>query len=201
MSGRDPQARLAPALAWVARLPLLGDRELAGLLGVHEQDVRAARLELERRCWTDWIVPGAPGLAPRRLSYLRPGALAPLAEAAGVPAEQLPERAAVRRSQLLERATRVEITAAVNRFLANVAAAARDAGDELADARSLPLAGAAADRLVAPGRRGLRVRARRQVVGSVLRRVGSRRGAGRPPPRACCALAHRRCLHSRGVGR
>ena len=140
MSGEELDRLLASAIEWLARLPLCGERELAQLLGVHEQDARAVRHELERRGWVDWIVPGTAGLEPRRLCFLREEAGRALAEhaRAGEPAlRELP----LRERDVLDRVARVEITAGVNRLFADLASALQGTGIELADARSLPTRG------------------------------------------------------------
>ena len=137
------EARAARALEWIVRLPLLGEFELARLLGVDEVDAARVRLALERAGWTEWCAPGSPALAPGRLSLLREGAAAGVARLLGVEAAELPAHVPARRSDLLERIARVEITAGVNRFLAALAASPGVPGLVLEDARSLPLAGPA----------------------------------------------------------
>ena len=135
-----PDARLARALEWITRLPLLGEPELARLLGIDEGDARRLRLALERRGWVEWFVPGSDALRPRRLSFVREAALPDLARALRLGPRALAAHLAVRRSDVLERIVRVEVTASVNRFFAEFAAAPGPAPLELEEARSLPLA-------------------------------------------------------------
>ena len=132
-------SRLDRALEWVARLPLLGEAELALLLGAPEREARALRLELERLGWTEWLVPGEPGLPGERLSCVREAALPELARRLGVAEGELPAHVPVRRADVLDRIVRVGTAAGVNRFLAELAADPGVPGVELEDARSLPL--------------------------------------------------------------
>ena len=149
-----PDARLARALEWITRLPLLGEPELARLLGIGEGDARRLRLALERRGWVEWFVPGSDALRPRRLSFVRESALPDLARALRMGPPALATHLAVRRSDILERIVRVEITASVNRFFAELAAAPRSPRLELEDARSLPLALLPGERWWPPGVQG-----------------------------------------------
>ena len=152
---RRHEALLAPALEWLARLPLCGDRELGGLLGIDERDARRLIHELTRRGWLDSIEPGSPELDRRRRAFVREEALVGLDAASDAPPDDLVRRWPVRRRDVLERATRVEITAGVNRLLAELAATVTNRGlAELADARSLPLAAAPPDRWWLPGVHG-----------------------------------------------
>ncbi len=152
MSG--PEARAARALEWIMRLPLLGEPELAWLLGVDVADVPVLRHALERAGWTESFVPGSSALRPRRLSFVREEALTDLARLLRVEPEALSAHLPVRRSDLLARIVRVEITAGVNRFLAALAGAPGAPGLELEDARSLPLAARPRERWWLPGVEG-----------------------------------------------
>ncbi|MEX2230187.1 MAG: replication-relaxation family protein, partial [Dehalococcoidia bacterium] len=105
--------------------------------GVHVQDARALRHELERRGWVDWIVPGAPGLEPRRLCFVREEAAEALAERIGTEEEGVRDLS-FRTRDVLDRVVRVEITAGVNRFFADLASSLQGTGLDLVDARSLP---------------------------------------------------------------
>ena len=147
-------SRGARALGWIARLPLLGEPELALLLGVHEAEARSLRHALEREGWVEWVVPGSDALRKRRLSFVPEAALTELARALGTERAELPEHAPVRRADVLDRVVRVETAAAVNRFLAELAASPGAAGAVLDDARSLPLAGPARGRWWPPGVEG-----------------------------------------------
>ncbi len=133
-------AHLARALEWVARLPLLGEPELARLLGVDEPDARALRLALERLGWVEWVVARDGGLAPDRLSFVREAALPALARLLPVEEDALAARVPARRGDILARIVRAGTTARVNRFLAELAANPGIPHVELEDARSLPLA-------------------------------------------------------------
>jgi DNA-binding MarR family transcriptional regulator len=145
------KTRLARALEWSARLPLLGEPELARLLGIDAADAPRVRLELERRGWIEWFVPGTYALRQRRLSFVREGAVAGLARALRIERVELPRHVAVRRTDVLDRIVRVEITAWVNRFFADLAVSPGLPRLELADARSLPLALSVHERWWPPG--------------------------------------------------
>ena len=116
----EPQ--LARALEWVASLPLLGDRELAGLVGVDERDARHLREELGRRGWVEWVTPRSDGVHARPLSLVRDGALPPLADWLGVDPGELRAAWPVGRNASLERICRLEVVQGVNRLLAMLAA-------------------------------------------------------------------------------
>ena len=148
------ETRLTHALEWIARLPLLGEPELARLLGIDTADAPGMRLELERRGWIEWFVPGTYALASRRLSFVREEAMAELARALRVEEAELPHHLAARRADVLERIVRVETTAWVNRFFADLATSPGLPQLELADARSLPLALSARERWWLPGVEG-----------------------------------------------
>lgn len=143
--------RLLGALGWIARLPLLGEPELARLLGILAADAPRLRLELERRGWVDWILPGTHALDARRLAFVREEALPALAVASGLAEAELPRHLPVRRTDLLERVVRVETAAWLNRFVADLAAAPGLPALELADARSLPFGLPASERWWLPG--------------------------------------------------
>ncbi|MCY4639610.1 MAG: replication-relaxation family protein [Chloroflexi bacterium] len=149
-----PDRRLARTLEWVVRLPLLGDAELARLLGVGEPDARALRHALERRGWIDRVVVREPGLPAERLSFVREGALAELARLLDVGEAALAVRIPARRGELLGRIVRAGTTVRVNRFLAHLAAGPGAVGLELEDARSLPLSLRRSERWWPPGVEG-----------------------------------------------
>ncbi|MEZ4503156.1 MAG: hypothetical protein R3C39_11065 [Dehalococcoidia bacterium] len=133
--------RLVQALAWIARLPLCGDPELAGLIGVDGHDARRLIHELARRGWVETVEPGSPELELRRLAFVREDAIPALAAALCLDPAEIAGALPVRLRDTLERITRVEITVGVNRVLAGLAADVQRSGlAELADARSLPLA-------------------------------------------------------------
>ena len=152
MRGRE--THLARALEWIARLPLLGEPELACLLGIDIADAPGVRIELERRGWIEWFVPGTYALRPRRLSFVREEAIAELAGALRIAEAELPHHLTARRADMLDRIVRVEITAWVNRFFADLATSPGVRQMELADARSLPLALSARERWWPPGVEG-----------------------------------------------
>lgn len=134
------EPHLARALEWVASLPLLGDRELAGLVGVDERDARHLREELGRRGWVEWVTPRSDGVHARPLALVRDEALPPLADWLGVDPGELRAAWPVGRNASLERICRLEVVQGVNRLLAMLAAQLRAANDgELDAARSTPL--------------------------------------------------------------
>ena len=149
---RDEGARLQRALAWVARLPLCGEPELAGLLGVDEDDARRLVHALSSRGWVETVAAASPELAPRRLALLRPEAAPALAAACGWDLASLAGAAPVRPRDLAGRVARLEIACGLNRFLAGLAEdLGRSGVARLADARSLPLALPPAKRWWLPG--------------------------------------------------
>jgi len=149
---RRDLGRLPRTLVWLARLPLCGEPELARLLGVDEHAARRETHELAKRGWVESIEPGSPELELRRLSFVREEALPTLATALGVALADLPRALPVRLKDTLDRLARVEITAGVNRFFADLAADVRTSAlAELVDARSLPLAVSAPERWWPPG--------------------------------------------------
>jgi hypothetical protein len=144
---RPDGTRPARTLEWIARLPLCGEPELAGLLGADPIDVRHLVHELATRGWVESMVPGSPELELRRLSLVRDEAVPALAAALDLAPADVPRRAPVRLKDVLNRVSRVEITAGVNGFLANLASSLRRSGiAELVDARSLPLAAPVGER-------------------------------------------------------
>jgi len=130
----------AAALTWLARLPLLGDEELALLLGAPAYRGLEIRLSLERLGWVEWLVPGTEAIAQRRLSFLRPDALPALATALGTDLDLLVQQVPVRERDVHDRIGRLVTTAWVNRFVAGLANSPDLADAEVVDARSLPLA-------------------------------------------------------------
>lgn len=129
------------AMEWIARLPLLGEHELALLLGAHDVDAAALRHHLDRDGWIESIRLGSPEIDLRPLAFVRDGALPALAEALGTTPRDLKTHAPFRRADILDRVARVEIAAGANRFLAELARALRDEPSfALTDARSLPMA-------------------------------------------------------------
>ena len=152
---RDEQERLARALEWVARLPLCGDRELAGLLGVDERDARRLAGALAARGWVETVPALSPELDARRLAILRAGASPALAAACGRDPASLAGAAPVRPRDLARRIAALETCVSVNRLLADLAEGLASSGvARLADARSLPLALAPARRWWLPGVEG-----------------------------------------------
>ena len=131
-------APLLPALAWLARLPLLGDRELGQLLGVGEREAARRRRELERRGWVEWVLPDSRQVQPRRRSLLRPGALPALAELLGRPPEEIARLVAARPREALIAIAATEAAVGVNALLAGLAREPGEPDVALADARRLP---------------------------------------------------------------
>ena len=132
---------LTRAIEWIARLPLCGEPELAGLLDVDEYRARRLIHELAKRGWIETLEPGSPELELRRLAAVREEALPALAAALCLDPAQLAGLLPVRASDTLERVTRVATTVGVNRFIAALATDSRQSGlAELIDGRSLPLA-------------------------------------------------------------
>lgn len=137
----------ARAVGWLVRLPLSGEREVAGLLGVDEHDARRMLHGLALRGWIDSVEPGSPELERRRRYFVAEAAIAAWCAAREVTVATLAERAPVGRNDLLRRLARAEITTAVNRLCAAVARDLRRVGlAELVDVRSLPLRGPAVAR-------------------------------------------------------
>jgi len=136
------EQRLIAALAWIVRLPLLGDIELARLMGIGEIDARHLRTELDRRGWVEWIAPRVAELDERRrAAFLRAEALADLATCSGFAAEEIARRAPVRDADVLTRIPRIGEVTAVNWLLSGLAAELRERGEmTLMDACSLPVA-------------------------------------------------------------
>ena len=134
------------ALEWLARLPLLGDEELAQLLDVHELDAAKLRLHLDRLGWLEWVVPGSSELRARRLSFVREEAAAPLAAMLKIAREDLSRHFALRPHDLFARIAAMETAVGINRLFAELAEDAGVGGLELVDARALPASGSAADR-------------------------------------------------------
>ncbi len=138
---RDEAARLARSLEWIARLPLCGEPELAGLLGVDEHDARRLIHLLAAQGWVETVAAASPELEPRRLAVLRDEAVPALAAACGRDLASLAGAVPVRPRDLSSRVARLEITACLNRFAADLADDLESSGiAQLADARSLPLA-------------------------------------------------------------
>ena len=152
---RDEPARLARALEWIARLPLCGEPELARLLGVDEHDARRLIHLLSAQGWVETVAAASPELEPRRLAVLRDEAVPALAAACGRDLASLAGAVPLRPRDLSSRVARLEITACVNRFLADLADDLESSGiAELADARSLPLALPPAERWWLPDTEG-----------------------------------------------
>ncbi|MQA00409.1 MAG: hypothetical protein GEU80_13960 [Dehalococcoidia bacterium] len=148
-------AQPARALEWVARLPLLGDPELAGLLGVAPEDARRLLHGLTKLGWTESVEPGSPELEPRRLWLVRIEALPALAAMLGLSPSALVQAAPVRRRDGFERIARVGLAVGVNRFFADLAADVRRSGaTRLVEARSVPTAMPRRERWWLPGTDG-----------------------------------------------
>ncbi|MEZ4554829.1 MAG: replication-relaxation family protein [Dehalococcoidia bacterium] len=160
--------RLSGTLDWIVRLPLLGDRELGHLLGVHERDAHRLRLDLERRGWVESIVPRVEGLEERRLAVLRVEAISPLAEALSIGTDGVARLLPVRRRDTLGRLATLQVSAWMNRFAADLAST-HGLPAVIADARSLPLAGRPSERWWLPGTSAyLCLRSGRQYAPSLL---------------------------------
>ncbi len=149
-----PGSRASPALEWIARLPLLGEPELARLLGIEEVDARGVRRLLERQGWIEWFVPGTDAIEQRRLSFVREEAMPELAAAGDIAQIALPAHLPVLRRDTLARIARVELTASVNRFFSELTAWPDLPRLELEDARSLPLTASPAERWWLPALEG-----------------------------------------------
>lgn len=130
---------LARVLGWLARLPLCGESELAGLLGGHHLDMRRLAHELALRGWVESVEPGSPELERRRRYFVRWQAAPTFAGVTGC--SKPPQHYPMRRQDILKRLARFETVIGVNRLLADLATHARRSGRcELSDARSLPVA-------------------------------------------------------------
>ena len=129
----------AAALSWLARLPLLGEEELAQVVGVPAHHGPKIRLSLERLGWIEWIVPASHAVAQRRLSFVRAEVLPDLATALGTDPDGVAQNVPVRERDVSDRIGRLVTTACVNRFVAGLAGSPDLAGAHVADARSLPL--------------------------------------------------------------
>ncbi|MCY4639834.1 MAG: replication-relaxation family protein [Chloroflexi bacterium] len=152
---RDEAARLARALEWIVRLPLCGDRELAGLMGVDEHDARRLIHLLAAQGWVETVAAASPELEPRRLAVLRGAAVPALAAACGRDLASLAGAVPARPRDLAGRLAALETSARVNRFLAELASDLESSGiARLDDARSLPLALPRSERWWLPGVEG-----------------------------------------------
>ena len=180
---RDETARLARALEWIARLPLCGEPELAGLLGVDEYDSRRLIHLLSAQGWVETVAAASPELEPRRLAVLRDEAVPALAAACGRDLASLADAVPVRPRDLLRRVVRLEITACVNRFAADLAADLESSGYRSTRRRAIaPACRASGRALVAPRHRGLRLPPLGSAPRAVPRGLGPRVGAGRASP-------------------
>lgn len=138
------------AINWLLRLPLCGEPELAGLLGLHEHDARRLTHELSRLGWVESVEPCSPELDLRRRYFIRECAIPSLSHAIASPS--LAAHFPVRLPDVVRRVGRLEITAGVNRLIADLADALREHHlAELADARSLPLTRPPHERWWLPG--------------------------------------------------
>ncbi len=138
-SGERADALAHRALQWLARLPLLGDEELALLLGVHEIDAAKARRTLDQLGWIEWVIAGSTEIRPRRLSFVRAEAIPDLAKLLERPREDLERNLPLRSGDLLQRVVAMEVAVGINRLFADLAVnPGVDAAIELADARALP---------------------------------------------------------------
>ncbi len=139
MRATPPGAQvLLRALECVARLPLLGDRELGQLLGVSEHEALSLRRELERLGWVEWVMPDSAQIQPRRRAFLRPEAVPELAALLGRPPGEITARLAVRRSDVLAGIAAMEAAVGVNALLVGLARESGWRGAALADGRRLP---------------------------------------------------------------
>ncbi len=134
------------ALAWLVQLPLLGDEELAQLLGVHEIDAARTRRELEGLGWVERVATGSHELRPGWLSFVREEATPALADLLGISREELGRCLALRTRDVLRRIAAMEIAAGINQLFAGLAADPGLRGLELTVARVLPAVGRAANR-------------------------------------------------------
>jgi len=138
-SGERADALAHRALQWLARLPLLGDEELALLLGVHEIDAAKARRTLDQLGWIEWVIAGSTEIRPRRLSFVRAEAVTDLAKLLERSREDLERNLPLRSRDLLQRVVAMEVAVGINRLFADLAAnPGVDAAIKLADARALP---------------------------------------------------------------
>jgi hypothetical protein len=136
---------LQNAVEWLARLPFLGASEMSMLLGVAENRTERVLAELEGLGWCEWVVPSSPELKAPRLYVLTAAARGRLTDLQ--PSNTLP----IGRRETLARLTRLETAAGLNRFVAELAAAAaEDIEVDLADARSLSWSGGRANRCWPP---------------------------------------------------
>ena len=152
---------LLRALECIARLPLLGDRELGRLVGVTEHEALLLRRELERLGWVEWVMPDSDQIEPRRRSLLRPEAAGDLAALLDRPVEEITLRLAVRRVDALAAVAAMEASVGVNALLVGLAPGGGRRGATLSDARCLPV-----DRREPPpiGEAGPQARARRPAA-------------------------------------
>ena len=133
MSVRATDRDLArDSIEWLARLPFLGTSELKLLLGVTENRAERTVAELERAGWCEWIAPSSPELEAPRLYVLTAAARQRLTDA------QRSKALPFTRRETLARLVRLETTAGLNRFVAELASSAPEEIDvHLVDARSL----------------------------------------------------------------
>ena len=201
---RDEAARLSRALEWLARLPLCGEPELAGLLDVDEEDARRLIHQLSARGWTETVAAGSPELEQRRLAVIRDEAMPALAAALRGDRTSLASAIPARPRDLSRRVARLEVTVSVNRFFSDLADDFRCAGlANLADARSLPLAVPPAERWWLPNIEAYGCLRSGRHPCAVLRGLGPAGGTGRVPPQAACELVRdeRPCRRAMGEGR
>src|SRR5690606_4330688 len=105
----DEQMMATRALGWLVRLPLSGDPEVAGLLGIDEHDARRTVHDLALRGWADSVEPGSPELERRRRYFVAEDAIAAWCAAREVTVATLTESVPVGRNDLLRRIARIEI--------------------------------------------------------------------------------------------
>ena len=124
----------------MARLPFLGEPELADLMGAVPATARRLATELVRDGWAETVRARSLELEPRRRLVVSEGALDALAGLSGNTRVTLPSQFPVRLRDHFERAGRLEITVHLNRLVADLAAGMREQHvADLEDARSLPL--------------------------------------------------------------
>ena len=127
------------AVGWLARLPFLGAEELSLILGITKPQAVRLLGELESLGWVESVRASSPELESDPLYVLTEDSPSHLAKRLGLPEAELQLFFPVSRREVLERLTRLETVVGLNRFAAELIAAARDDEEvELEDIRSLP---------------------------------------------------------------
>ncbi|MPZ50972.1 MAG: hypothetical protein GEU75_17010 [Dehalococcoidia bacterium] len=129
----------AEALDWLSRLPLLGAYELGLLLGITNREADRALYELETLHWVEAVTAPSPELDAERFHALSPEAVSKQAERLGVAETEFLAELPLGKREIMLRRARIETTAGLNRFAAELAAdVRRDEELELGDFWSLP---------------------------------------------------------------